>query len=72
MAWLTVRTRKIKHDPVLQNTVNALAPFTAFLLAEEIHASGVLAVVVCGLVLSQVNPRLVRATTRCARARSGS
>ena len=52
------------HDPLLENTVNVLAPFTAFLLAEEMHASGVLAVVVCGLALSQVNPRLVAAQTR--------
>jgi CPA1 family monovalent cation:H+ antiporter len=64
VAWLTVRARKVMHDPLLENTVNALAPFTAFLLAEEIHASGVLAVVVCGLTLSQVNPRLVPANTR--------
>jgi Na+/H+ antiporter len=64
VAWLTTRTRKIMHDPLLENTVNVLSPFTAFLLAEEIHASGVLAVVVCGLALSQVNPRLVAANTR--------
>ena len=64
VAWLTVRARKIMHDAVLENTVNALAPFVAFLLAEEIHASPVLAVVACGLALSQVNPRLVSAQTR--------
>jgi len=64
IAWVTTRARKIMHDPLLENTVNVLAPFTAFLLAEQIHASGVLAVVVCGLALSQVNPRLVAAPTR--------
>jgi Na+/H+ antiporter len=64
VASLTVRARKIMHDPLLENTVNVLSPFVAFLLAEEIHASGVLAVVVCGLTLSQVNPRLVAAQTR--------
>src|SRR5207245_80389 len=62
--WLTARVRKLMHDPLLENTVNLLAPFVAFLLAEEIHASGVLAVVVCGLMLSQLNPRLVPARTR--------
>jgi Na+/H+ antiporter len=64
VASLTVRARKIMHDPLLENTVNVLSPFVAFLVAEEIHASGVLAVVVCGLTLSQVNPRLVAAQTR--------
>lgn len=66
VAWLTVRARAIMRDPLLENTVNLLAPFTAFLLAEEIHASGVLAVVVCGLALSQINPRVVPARTRVA------
>jgi CPA1 family monovalent cation:H+ antiporter len=64
VAWLTARVRTLMHDPLLENTVNALSPFVAFLLAEEIHASGVLAVVACGLWLSQVNPRLVGAQTR--------
>jgi Na+/H+ antiporter len=64
VAWLTVRARKIMHNPTLENTVNVLTPFAAFLAAEEVHASGVLAVVVCGLTLSQVNPRLVGAQTR--------
>ncbi|HEU5109513.1 MAG TPA: cation:proton antiporter, partial [Micromonosporaceae bacterium] len=47
-----------------ENLVSLLTPFTAFLLAELVHASGVLAVVVCGLMLSQIGPRLVRADTR--------
>ena len=49
---------------MLQNTISVLTPFAAFLAAEEIHASGVLAVVVCGLWLSQVGPRTVTARTR--------
>ena len=49
VAWLTARCPQDRlHDPLLENTVNVLAPFIAFLLAEEIHASGVLAVVVAG------------------------
>jgi CPA1 family monovalent cation:H+ antiporter len=41
-----------------------VTPFAAFLLAESIHASGVLAVVVCGLFMSQVTPRITGAVTR--------
>ncbi|HET9143334.1 Na+/H+ antiporter [Actinophytocola sp.] len=63
-AWLAVRTRRLLDNPLHENLVSLLTPFTAFLLAELVHASGVLAVVVCGLMLSQIGPRLVRADTR--------
>ncbi|WP_179382468.1 hypothetical protein [Streptomyces sp. SA15] len=41
-----------------------MAPFTAYLLAELIHASGVLAVLVSGLIMAQVAPSLIRAEHR--------
>jgi Na+/H+ antiporter len=63
-AWLVGQARHRLDDPLLEYTVSVLTPFTAFLLAELIHASGVLAVVVCGLVLSQRGPRTVGAATR--------
>jgi monovalent cation/hydrogen antiporter len=64
VAWLAGRARRYLHDPLLENTVGVLTPFTAFLVAEEIHASGVLAVVVCGLAMSQLGPLLIAAHTR--------
>ncbi|MFC3505272.1 Na+/H+ antiporter [Micromonospora krabiensis] len=63
-AWLLLQARRRVHDPLQDNLVSLLAPFTAFLVAETIHASGVLAVVVTGLWLSQAGPRQVRAQTR--------
>ncbi|MFG1605303.1 cation:proton antiporter [Actinoplanes sp. NPDC049265] len=39
--WL----RKRLHNPTLETSLVLLVPFTAFLLCEEIHASGILAVV---------------------------
>jgi Na+/H+ antiporter len=45
------------HDAVTSNTALVLIPFAAFLAAEQIHASGVIAVVVAGLILSQASPR---------------
>jgi CPA1 family monovalent cation:H+ antiporter len=63
-AWLAVRVRRHLGDPLLENVAIILTPFTAFLLAEAIHASGVLAVVVSGLILSQAEPRVERADTR--------
>jgi Na+/H+ antiporter len=63
-AWLAVQARKRLDSPLHESVVSILTPFVAFMGAELIDASGVLAVVVCGLVLSQVGPRMVRADTR--------
>lgn len=63
-AWLAVQVHRRVDDPLQGNVVILLTPFTAFLLAEAIHASGVLAVVVCGLIMSQAGPRIGRADTR--------
>lgn len=38
-------------DPLIGNTVSLAAPFVAYLLAEGIHSSGILAVVVAGLMV---------------------
>jgi CPA1 family monovalent cation:H+ antiporter len=63
-AWLAIRVRRRLDDPLQENVLILLTPFTAFLLAELAHASGVLAVVVCGLIMSQIGPRVGRADTR--------
>ncbi|UKA60438.1 Na+/H+ antiporter [Arthrobacter sp. FW306-2-2C-D06B] len=56
----------IRHlnDALLQNIAQILTPLAAFLVAELIHASGVLAVVVAGLVVSRLGPRVGRAEGR--------
>ncbi|GAB3432210.1 cation:proton antiporter family protein [Flindersiella endophytica] len=64
VAWLVVLVRRHLDHPLHANLVSVVTPFAAFLLAETVHASGVLAVVVCGLTLSQYGPRVVRAETR--------
>jgi Na+/H+ antiporter len=63
-AWVGVQVRRRLSDALLGNVVTILTPFTAVLLAGTIQASGVLAVVVSGLMLSRVGPRVVRADTR--------
>ncbi|GAA2693857.1 MULTISPECIES: Na+/H+ antiporter [Actinosynnema] len=60
VTWL----RKVVVEPLPEAGISVLTPFTAFLLAEEIHASGVLATVVCGLLVSQTGPRWFSARTR--------
>ncbi len=44
-------------DPVAINATLVVIPFAAFLLADLITASGVIAVVIAGLTLSQTGPR---------------
>ncbi|MGW7574297.1 Na+/H+ antiporter [Streptomyces sp. NPDC054765] len=46
--WLRVRLRE---SALLENTLSLLIPFFAYAAAEQLHASGVLAVVVVGLYL---------------------
>jgi Na+/H+ antiporter len=56
--------RRRFDDALQENVVIVLTPFSAYLVAEVVGASGVLAVVVCGLVMSQIGPRIGRAETR--------
>ncbi len=64
VSWLGMQVLRRVHAVVLENLLTLLVPFVAFLAAEAIGASGVLAVVVAGLVVSQVAPKLDRAETR--------
>ena len=56
--------RRNLDDPLREGGLSVLTPFVAFLLAEVVHASGVVAVVVAGLVLSYFGPRVIRARSR--------
>lgn len=58
--------RKRIEDPVLDTTLSFAAPYVAFLPAEAIHSSGVLAVVVTGLMLGHKSPVLQTAASRIA------
>lgn len=62
VAWL----RKRVVDPVLDVGISFVIPFAAFLAAERIHASGVVAVVVAGLLLGHKAPILQTAQSRIA------
>ncbi|MBF6170862.1 Na+/H+ antiporter [Nocardia blacklockiae] len=64
-AVLAVLRRRIT-DPVLDTSLSLLAPFAAYLPAEAAHASGVMSVVVCGLILGQGAPVWQTAASRIA------
>jgi NhaP-type Na+/H+ or K+/H+ antiporter len=53
-------------DPVLDTSVSFVTPFLAYVLAESVHASGVLAVVIAGLLLGHRAPILQTASSRIA------
>ena len=60
IAWL----RKRITDPLMDTAISFLTPFAAFVAAEEIHASGVISVVVAGLLLGHKAPIIQTAQSR--------
>jgi CPA1 family monovalent cation:H+ antiporter len=59
---LIVYIRARLDDPLVESAIGLVAPFVIYLLAEEIHGSGVLAVVVAALFLGQRSTRASYAT----------
>jgi CPA1 family monovalent cation:H+ antiporter len=62
-AVITV-TRRFLHDPLLVNATSLIAPYLAYVAADEARGSGVLAVVVAGLIIGYQNPRLQTGASR--------
>ncbi|MGO4256483.1 Na+/H+ antiporter [Marmoricola sp. RAF53] len=58
--------RKHVTDPVFDSGLSIITPFAAYITAEEIHASGVIAVVVAGLLLGHKAPLIQTAQSRIA------
>ena len=56
--------RRLLRDPVLDTTLSLLVPYLAYVLAEELHGSGVLAVVLAGLALGNRAAQIQSATAR--------
>jgi CPA1 family monovalent cation:H+ antiporter len=50
--------RRIKNNPVVETCFTLLSPFLSYLSAEQLHVSGVLAVVCTGLVISWKSPEV--------------
>ena len=60
------KARRHVTDPVLDSALSFVTPFAAYITAEEINASGVLSVVVAGLLLGHKAPILQTAQSRIA------
>lgn len=57
---------KLTADAVTSTALSLLVPFVAYVPAEELHGSGVLSVVVAGLVIGEASPALQSGQTRLA------
>ncbi len=66
VALVVAKVRRLVDDPVLDTVVSLVAPFVAYLAAEGVHASGVLAVVVAGVVLAHKSHLLQSGAARLA------
>jgi monovalent cation/hydrogen antiporter len=56
--------RPLFNDPLLANTASLATPFVAYLVGEELHVSGVLAVVIAGLMAGHDAPRVESGASR--------
>ncbi|HEY7526048.1 MAG TPA: Na+/H+ antiporter [Candidatus Limnocylindria bacterium] len=64
VGWIVVQVEARLNDPPVEVLVSLLAPVAAWLPAEGIHVSGVLAVVTAGIVLGRAAPRVMSSDTR--------
>jgi Na+/H+ antiporter len=64
--FLVAKIRKYVNDPVLDTGISLVVPFATYIAAEKIEASGVVAVVVAGLLLGHKAPILQTAQSRIA------
>src|SRR6478672_5579299 len=62
--WVVARLRKRITDPLMDTGISFLVPFAAYVAAEEIEASGVIAVVVAGILLGHKAPIIQTAQSR--------
>ena len=64
IGWLASRIQRQLDDPPVQTTLSLLTPFAAYLSADKIGVSGVLAVVTAGLYLGWKSPEIINSRTR--------
>ena len=64
--FVVAKVRRPLTDPVLDSALSLVVPFAAYVAAESVHASGVIAVVTAGLLLGHKAPILQTAQSRIA------
>ncbi|OXM65179.1 Na+/H+ antiporter [Amycolatopsis thermalba] len=66
IGWGASTLRRRLTDPVMDTAWSLVIPFLAYLPAEAIHGSGVVAVVVAGLIVGHQTPKLLSGPSRLA------
>jgi CPA1 family monovalent cation:H+ antiporter len=61
---LITEIRRRLDDPLLENTIGLLSPYAAYVPAEELHVSAVLAAVTVGIYVGYQAPRIASPATR--------
>lgn len=64
LGWVVSQLISKIDDHLIETTLTTVLAFGAFMLAEQLHVSGVLAVVAAGLVNGNIGPRGMSPTTR--------
>ena len=64
VAWVFVRLHPYLGDAFIEVLMSMAVPYVAYILAESIHTSGVLAVVAAGLFRGRFSPKIVSAEMR--------
>jgi Na+/H+ antiporter len=64
VAYLIRFLRRLRVDPLASNAISLATPFAAYLLGEAVGVSGVLAVVVAGLIVGHDAPRMATGASR--------
>jgi CPA1 family monovalent cation:H+ antiporter len=64
VGWLIGEARRRARVPIIENTISLLSPFLAYIPADRLGLSGVLATVAVGLYLGRRGPRFTRAASR--------
>ncbi|GAB40520.1 MULTISPECIES: Na+/H+ antiporter [Gordonia] len=62
IGYLVFRVRDWLSDPTIETAIGLMVPFATYFVAEELHTSGVIAVVVAGLFIGQRSVRVGYAT----------
>jgi CPA1 family monovalent cation:H+ antiporter len=64
VGWTIAHVRARLEDTPVEMTISLLTPFAAYLAAERLHASGVIAAVAAGLYLGHRGPHIMGADVR--------
>ena len=64
LGWVVSRMIAMVDDHLIETTLTTVLAFGAYLVAEQLHVSGVLAVVAAGLVTGSIGERGMSPTTR--------